>query len=167
MSSVQKTLLLVVILVIIGGGAFAYFDPLDLDILGLKQKPAAAKPAIPHVASSKAVAPPPMKAPVAAPSPAPSLAHSPAPAATPPVAAPKAAEAPTQANASAAPVATPAAPTPVAAAVQVPQPPMKLSEETKAARKPAPSKPERPKNLDLRHCLELETDAAIAKCAGE
>ena len=173
MSSVQKTLLLVGILIIIGGGAFVYFDPLDLDLLGLKQKPAAAKPAIPHVASSKAVAPPPqMKAPVAAPSPAP------APAATPPVAAPKAAEAPTQAKASAAPVATPAAPTPVAAAVQVPQPPMKLSEETKiagesktaeprTASKPAPSKPERPKNLDLRHCLELETDAAIAKCAGE
>jgi hypothetical protein len=186
MSSVQKTLLLVGILIIIGVGAFVYFDPLDLDLLGLKQKPAAAKPAIPHVASSKAVAPPPpMKAPVAAPSPAPS----PAPAATPPVAAPKAAEASTQAKTPAAPTspapsptavpaATPAAPTPVAAAVQAPQPPMKLSEETKTtgesktaeprtASKPAPGKPERPKNLDLRHCLELETDAAIAKCAGE
>lgn len=174
MSSVQKTLLLVGILIIIGGGAFVYFDPLDMDLLGMKQKPAAAKPAIPHVASSKAVAPPPVKAPVAAPSQAPS----PAPVATPPIAAPKAAEAPTQAKASAAPVATPAAPTPVAAAVQVPQPPMKLPEETKtagesktaepkAASKPAPGKPERPKNLDLRHCLELETDAAIAKCAGE
>jgi hypothetical protein len=175
MSSVQKTMLLVGILIIIGVGAFVYFDPLDLDLLGLKQKPAAAKPAIPHVVSSKAVIPPPStKAPVAAPSPTPS----PAPAATPPIAAPKAAEVPTQAKASAAPVATPAAPMPVAAAVQVPQPPMKLSEETKtagesktaetkAASKPAPGKPERPKNLDLRHCLELETDAAIAKCAGE
>ncbi len=25
----------------------------------------------------------------------------------------------------------------------------------------------RPKDLDLRHCLELENNAAIAKCAGE
>ncbi|HXU93701.1 MAG TPA: hypothetical protein VFP33_08610 [Gallionella sp.] len=25
----------------------------------------------------------------------------------------------------------------------------------------------RPKNLDLRHCLDLKTDAEIAKCAGE
>jgi hypothetical protein len=48
---------------------------------------------------------------------------------------------------------------------------MKLADETKkeakSARKPAPAKPVRPKNLDLRHCLDLEDNAAIAKCAGE
>jgi len=36
---------------------------------------------------------------------------------------------------------------------------------------PAPgsvkAKPLRPKNLDLRHCLDLESATAIAKCAGE
>lgn len=31
---------------------------------------------------------------------------------------------------------------------------------------PAKGKP-RPKNLDLRHCLDLKTDAEITKCAGE
>ena len=169
-----KKLVLLGILVIAAGAAFVYFDPLDLDLLGLKQKSAAAKPATPHVASSKAVAPRPMKAPVAAPSPAPS----PAPAATPPVAAPKAAEAPTQAKAPTAPVSpapsqaavpavAPAATPPVAVTAQAPQPPLKLSKETKIAAKPATDKPPRPKNLDLRHCLDLEDDAAIAKCAGE
>jgi len=44
---------------------------------------------------------------------------------------------------------------------------MEPSKMTKAGSKPAIDKPMRPKNLDLRHCLELETDAAIAKCAGE
>lgn len=32
---------------------------------------------------------------------------------------------------------------------------------------PAKAKKTRPKNLDLRHCLDLKTDAEIAKCAGE
>ena len=31
----------------------------------------------------------------------------------------------------------------------------------------ATTKPARPKNLDLRHCLDLEGNTAIAKCAGE
>lgn len=33
--------------------------------------------------------------------------------------------------------------------------------------KPAKAKSARSKSLDLRHCLDLETNAAIAKCAGE
>jgi len=196
-TSVQKTSLLVVILIIVGAGAFVYFDPLDLDLLSLKQKPAAAKPAIPHVASSQAVTPPhPMEAPVAAPSPAhiavpaaqppiaslkPAVtptqtkttaatpASSPAPAATSTVTVPKAAIAPAQTKV---PVATTSnaasvAPTPVLATAQTPQKPLKLSKETENAIKPAVEKPARPKNQDLRYCLDLEIDAAIAKCAGE
>ncbi len=54
------------------------------------------------------------------------------------------------------PTAKPAAPAPV----QEPQ-----SEAKPPA--PAQEKPPRSKNLDLRHCLDLESDAAIAKCAGE
>ncbi len=50
---------------------------------------------------------------------------------------------------------TPAAP------AKKPQPAMKRSTSGKHAKGP------RPKNLDLRHCLELESNAAIAKCAGE
>jgi hypothetical protein len=44
---------------------------------------------------------------------------------------------------------------------------MKLAKTTKSSSAPAVDKPVRSKNLDLRHCLKLETDAAIAKCAGE
>jgi hypothetical protein len=108
----------------------------------------------------------------------------PAPAAQPPVAAPKAAVAPVQVIAPvsapsaarsriAAPVAPPPAATSVVAApVQALQPPLKLSKTIKTANKPSQSgeitsKPKRPKNLDLRKCLNLETNAAIAKCAGE
>lgn len=37
-----------------------------------------------------------------------------------------------------------------------------------AVKSPTPEKGmPRPKDLDLRHCLELKTDAEIAKCAGE
>lgn len=182
-TSVQKTSLLAIILVIIGGGAFVYFDPLDLDLLGLKQKPAVAHPAVPtHAAAPAAqppatalkapVAPTQAKAAVAVPSPKPL----PAPAATSPATAPKAAVAPTQAKAPAAatpsptsaPVAVaPAVTPPEAAAAQAPQPPLKLSKVIETASKPAIDKPTKPKNLDLRHCLDLETNAAIAKCAGE
>jgi hypothetical protein len=100
-----------------------------------------------------------------------------------PVAAPKAASAPAQANApaapspTAAPVAPPHAATPVVAApvsapvatpsvaepVQALQTPLKLSKSLKTAK----AKPDRPKDLDLRNCLDLEDDKAIAKCAGE
>jgi hypothetical protein len=177
MSSVQKASLLVGILAIVGGGAFVYFDPLDLNLLGLKQKSAVAQAVAPkHIAVPAAQ--PPAAAPKAAVPQAQTKATvavqpptpSPAPAASSPVAAPKAAVATTQAktpaSATLSPVSAPVAVVP-AAPVPVAEQPMKLSKETKTASKPAIDKSTRPKNLDLRHCLDLETDAAIAKCAGE
>lgn len=62
--------------------------------------------------------------------------------------------------ASAVPPATTAGSVPPA---QAPQPELGPSTPDK----PAKAKPARSKSLDLRHCLDLETDAAIAKCAGE
>lgn len=63
------------------------------------------------------------------------------------------------------PAAQPAAPASAVppAPVQAPQPAAKPT----APAKPAEAKPPRSKTLDLRHCLDLENDAAIAKCAGE
>jgi hypothetical protein len=61
--------------------------------------------------------------------------------------------------ASAVPATAPEAP---AAVPATPRPAAKQA----ASRKTAIPKP-RPKNLDLRYCLELESNAAIAKCAGE
>ena len=55
-----------------------------------------------------------------------------------------------------APTAKLAAPAPV----QEPQPEAKPSA-------PAKAKPPRSKTLDLRHCLDLESNAEITKCAGE
>ena len=69
---------------------------------------------------------------------------------------PPAAQPAAPASAVPAPTAKPAAPAPV----QEPQPEAKPSA-------PAKAKPPRSKTLDLRHCLDLETDAAVAKCAGE
>jgi hypothetical protein len=160
-----KSLLLVGILVIIGGAAFVYFDPLDLDLLGLG-KGSVPPVAPPRVAASKAAVAP-AQAPVATPSSASSPTVTPVKA-PPPAATPV--------------VVTPAATSPVATPAQALQPPLKLSKTIKTAKKPslsgkitvkpttdklATSKPERAKNLDLRHCLDLETDKAIAKCAGE
>ncbi len=67
--------------------------------------------------------------------------------------------------------AQPPASQPVAAAsavspatpAQESRPAMKRS----TAGKHAKAKPMRSKDLDLRHCLELETNVAIARCAGE
>jgi hypothetical protein len=187
----QRIWVFVGILVILGGAAFVFFDPLDLDLLGLKQgtvvvkhvavSPTAASAAKPGVAASAAnppvAAPSPTAAPVAPQRVVP-------PPASPPTPAPRAAVAPVQAKAPAAPAQAmaPAATPPDTAPAQALQPPLKLSKTIKAAKtpsqsgqtaskptasKPANNKPERAKNLDLRHCLELETDAAIAKCAGE
>lgn len=47
-----------------------------------------------------------------------------------------------------------------------PAPPAQAPQPAVKSPTPAKGKP-RPKSLDLRHCLELKTDAAIAKCAGE
>jgi hypothetical protein len=44
-----------------------------------------------------------------------------------------------------------------------PQPTLKRSTSSKHAK----AKPSRSKSLDLRHCLELTSNAAIANCAGE
>jgi len=142
----RTKLLLAGILVIAAAGAFVYLDPMDLGLLGSKKSSVVAKPATaPH--TPMPVAKPPVIVPKAAVAPAQTKASvavsplSPAPAATSPVAAPKAV-ATKQATMPAA-----SAP-PVAVATQVPQPAMK----------PAPasitSKPERPKDQDLRHCLE-------------
>ncbi len=74
---------------------------------------------------------------------------------------------------------TPPASPPAAAAPAVvvpeaaPAAPAQKAEKAEAVAKPSTSvkrtkaRTERPKNLDLRHCLELESNAAIAKCAGE
>jgi hypothetical protein len=159
-----KKLVLLGILVIAAGAAFVYFDPLDMNLLGMNKAAVVAKPAVPHVVP-KAAAPAQPKAPMAVHSPA----APPVPAATSSVAVPKIATAamPAKPPVAAAPApAVPAASNAVAEA-QIPLPPMKLSEQTKTASKPVADKPPRPKNLDLRHCLDLETDAAIAKCAGE
>lgn len=147
----RKILLLIGMLVIVAAGAFVYLDPLDLNLLGLKQEPAVAKPVAPTLSAAPVVHPPATKpvAAVAAPHPAPV----PAPVTAMSAAASKAEE--------------PAAAGPVAAPIRAPQPPIKSSNTTKSSSTPAIDKPLRPKNLDLRHCLKLETDAAIAKCAGE
>ncbi|MGA7748672.1 MAG: hypothetical protein WCA63_00850 [Gallionella sp.] len=188
-----RNLVLIGILAIIGGAAFVYFDPLELDLLGLKKGAAVAKPAVPPLVAAPSVQPTaaPKTAPVPAQSQAPVAAPPPVPAPTaapkvsaaqPPVVAPKAVAAPSQPSA---PAATPATPSATAAPAANPattlssaapdqalEPPLKLSKSIKIAMKPSQSgqtanKPQRAKNLDLRHCLELETDAAIAKCAGE
>ena len=166
-----KNLALVGIVVIAGGAAFVYFDPLGLDLLGSKKSTTVAQPVVPPRASAAAkpaiagpktaVAPAQANAPVAA-----------APAAPSPTAKPVVAPAPALTPVVAAPVATPS----VASPDQAIQPSLKLAKTIKTAKTPsqpgqpgskATGKPERAKNLDLRHCLELETDAAIAKCAGE
>lgn len=63
---------------------------------------------------------------------------------------------------SAVPPATATETTPLAPA-QEPLPAVKRSTPGKHAKAKAP----RSKSLDLRHCLELETNAAIARCAYE
>jgi hypothetical protein len=162
-----KKLVLLGILVIAAGAAFVYFDPLNLDLLGLKQNTVVAKPAAtPHVPAPMA------KSPVIVPKAAMVPIQPKASVSAPPTAptatstAPKAAAAPIEEPAgstAAIPSDSPQMTIPtVAETVQAPQPPMKLSKENKTA-----SKPVRPKNQDLRYCLDLETNEAIAKCAGE
>jgi hypothetical protein len=140
----QKTWILVGILMIIGGAAFVYLDPLELHLLGPELTPVVVKPAPPHVA-----------------------APAPKPAAPKPVVA-KAVAAPVAAmSAATSETAKPVAAKPAEARAQTPLQPLKSARTTKTTSKPAIDKSMRPKNLDLRHCLDLKTDAAIAKCAGE
>ena len=167
-SSGRKTLMLVGILVI-SGAAFVYFDPLGLDLLGLQQHAVAMKPvpaphpaapaskpavvpahvaAVSSVAFSGAGAPQQMNAahpPVI-------VQHAAVPAATPPTAVPVA-----------------PATAPVAASAEVAQPatPAKPAKKAAPAKPATPVKTKIPRDADLRHCLDLESDAAIAKCAGE
>ena len=167
----SKKLLLVGILVLAAGAAFVYFDPLELDLLGVKQKPAVAHvTAAPRVKPSVAV---PSAPSVIAPKAPSTQSSTPAAKSTVPAAqpAPKAAATPNpEKKVEEAKPATPSTTTALSAssgdtapiAAQPTQPPLKLSETTKQSSKPA-----RPKNLDLRHCLDLEDNAAIAKCAGE
>lgn len=63
--------------------------------------------------------------------------------------------------------AKPVATEPAMAPAQAPLLPVKSSQTNRTTSKPAVDKPVRPKNLDLEHCLDLKTDAEIAKCAGE
>jgi len=161
----RTKLLLAGILVIAAAGAFVYFDPMDLDLLGLKKSSVVAKAETPPRAPAPK-AQPPAPAPKAAVAPAKTNASvavsptTPTPAATSPVAAPKTAVATMQATMLA------VSASPVAVATQVPPPALKPA-PARITSKPAIDKPMRPKDQDLRHCLELETDAAIAKCAGE
>ena len=186
----RNILLIVGFLIVIGGAAFIYFDPLDMDILGLKPaSPVVTSKAPPHVAA-RAAKPPVVQpqiavapVPVSAPAAAPSQASAPV-AVTAQVSAPAAA--PTQAAKPVAPtpMATPRVVTPPVEKPGLVSPPPsifvknikagnKLSKHGKLpADKPAINqsvinKPDRPKNLDLRHCLELESPQAIAICAGE
>lgn len=55
---------------------------------------------------------------------------------------------------------------PAAETATEPAPPAQAPQPAVKSPTPAKGQP-RPKNLDLRHCLELKTDAEIAKCAGE
>jgi len=145
----KKVWLLVGLLVILAAGAFVYLDPMDLDLLGLKQATVVATPAVKKHTTAAVV-----RHPAAAPKAAAEL-QAKAPAAIPSPSAPAEAEpalAPAQTTATAIPPVAPV----------VPAPPVIKPVPVKAK-----SKPVRPKNLDLRHCLKLETDAAIAKCAGE
>ncbi|MGB9094367.1 MAG: hypothetical protein WCB93_09645 [Gallionella sp.] len=186
----DRKVLLLGLLVIVGAGTFVYLDPMDLDLLGLKQEQVVAKPAVPpkhpaspavlpHPAASKtAVAQTRNKAaiPAAAPAAEPAVAEAnPAQLPAQPAAAPKVAAVPAPAAAEL-PPAPAAEPVPAAEPAKVSAEPavtpaeaMPVAAVAPPAMKPAKaeSKPPRPKNLDLRHCLDLKTDAEIAKCAGE
>jgi hypothetical protein len=170
---VDRKVLLLGLLVLIGAGAFVYLDPMDLDLLGLKQQQVVAQPAVTprHPAAPKtAVAQTQKKAalPAAAPAAEPAVAKAkPVQVTEQPAAAPKVAAAPAAAEPPPAPAAE--APDVSAETAAKPAQPMPVAAVAPPAMKPAKaeSKPPRPKNLDLRHCLDLKTDAEIAKCAGE
>lgn len=86
------------------------------------------------------------------------------------VAAPKvqpAVAAPKVEQATAKPVAPPPVATPVATTVAAPAPAVQPSIKPSKSIKTADQRPARSKTADLRDCLKLETNVAIAKCAGE
>ncbi len=67
-----------------------------------------------------------------------------------------------------APAVQPAVTAPAAATTAAePVPPAMAQKPQGTTPKRAGKRKVRPKDLDLRHCLELESNTAIAKCAGE
>lgn len=187
-SSKQKAVILSIVVIAIGGAAFAYFDPLDLDLLGLKStsvssKSTTAKPAAPGAALQAGKPPATTSTPKAVtsstpvPLPAGMPAGTPAPKATPapaamhnanPVAAPATASLPVPAGMPAGMPAPKTAPAPAAmssansvAAVLAP-----AVQPAKSFKK-SPSEAVYPPSVDLRHCLDQPTPQEIAKCAGE
>ncbi len=152
-SGQKKVAIIGAAVLLIAGAAFVFFDPLGLDLLGAKPGVDVVKPvATPRVAAP--VAKPPAAAPKAAAMPTPVIAPVSAVSSVPVQAA---ATVSASFPAVSAPVATPSV------AAQTPQSTLKISKTVKAAK----AKPERSKSADLRDCLKLDTDAAIAKCAGE
>ena len=161
----QKTWLLLGVLAITGGAAFVYFDPLGLDLLGLKSGGSAAKSAAApngHTAAAKAAVAPAKPAISAASAVLPATGAAITPAA------------PSSAVVAISP-ATAEVPPPVLPALQ--HPPESSKTVMSAGKAPEPGKtagrsmkptePMKPMDSDLRYCLKLDTDAAIAKCAGE
>ncbi|MBI3479199.1 MAG: hypothetical protein HY016_02420 [Nitrosomonadales bacterium] len=155
-TSGQKKLALFGILVIAGGAAFVFFDPLGLDLLGQQKK-------APAVAAPKAA---PRPAAPAAKSNGPAKSGATAVVATPP------ASAPAVTQAASAPAAT--------KITEVHQPQAKaeigkaepgktesVSAQPGKTASSKPRKPVKPRDVDLRDCLKLEDNAAIAKCAEE
>jgi hypothetical protein len=158
----NKTLVAIGVFVVICIGAFLYLDPLDLDLFG-KERPATVAVATPTVAAAPPAKPAAQSS--KAPSPA-SRAQMPANKPQVPVAAPKPASEPVR-QAVAAVTASASAPAAEAQQAQAPLPPLKLDKSIKIPKKMLVAKVAKPKNLDLRFCLKLKTDAEIAKCAGE
>jgi hypothetical protein len=174
MSGWKKWILLAVVAVV-GGAVFVYFDPFNLDLLGHKVATVVAAPKVsPHVATPAA------KPANSLPPAQQSSAASKAPVAAiqvPVSAVPPAVQQQSVKAVTPAPAATSNA-KPVQA-TQSSKPEDAVKSEHKASQ---PSQTELksattkklaqehkiyPKDADLRHCLELESNAAIAKCAGE
>ena len=189
-SSKQKAAILAGILVVGGAAAFVYFDPLELDLLGMNPPKGVAKPAAKPKTNTAAQAKPAVQMSNAAKPPAPPASTAPAvgtqlarPAAPPvpvtkPMAAPNA-ENPVATPAQAAtaqpvPTAKPAVPAP-AAAQPAPVPaqpalaapsepaPVEAAKATTVSNRQTSSYP--PPSVDLRHCLDLTDNEAIVKCA--
>lgn len=164
------------VLIIGGGAGFVYFDPLDMDLLGLNPPVVQPVPKVqPRPAKSGVPAPgtPAVGAPSVAPTGAPKSATPTTPQVTagapqvvgaPPVTTDhKAAALVVSDPASAHPVAqSPSPAVPAEAAPEI-NPPLKMSHALKSAA----SKPAYPPSVDLRHCLDQPTPQDIAKCAGE
>jgi hypothetical protein len=171
----RKKWMLLSVLVIIGASAFVYFDPLDLNLLGQKVAPAVAMPKVPPRVTAPAAKPGTAVPSVQPPAAASKVSAAPAQASVP-AAPPKAPQQPVK-PVTPTPAATPVVASSVATPVQAAEPSSKsaetirpenrASQPSQTASKSASRKSKIPKDADLRHCLDLESNAAIAKCAGE